>query len=760
MNFNDARRPNGRAWERDTMHNMLKAALLAGAAWSAMTTMAVAQTPDSEVATVEEMVVTARRREESLKDVPVAVTAVTAERLERTGAVDLTVMQQTTPNLTVQVARGSNSTLISFIRGVGQQDPLWGFEPGVGLYIDDVYVARPQAAVLDVFDIERIEVLRGPQGTLYGRNTIGGAIKYVTAKIQGEPEMKFKGAFGSYGQRDFVASAKGKVSDTVGLGLTWAKFDRDGYGDNLNTGAEHYNKDVGAARATLEWEPSEQLFFRLSGDLVQDKSNPRHGHRETPALNFLGQPIAGGAPPSDVYDTYAGSGDVNRVETRGVSLLGQWNASDVLTFKSITAYRAGETEGTIDFDELPAKILDIPARYNDHQFSQELQLLYTGDRLQAVAGVFYLNATAAGAFDTVLSQANLTIATAGAVDTKSWSAFADVSYDLTDALTLSVGGRWTRDEKTGQVYRQNFSGIVSPLFGNPTAIPGLVRSNFTNEKSFEKFTPRVSLRYDINPDLTGYVSYSQGFKSGGFDMRADAILTPTSVNGYEPETVDSYEAGLKGYFFDRRLSLNSAVFYGKYEDQQITQQTPVGASIASQVLNVGKSHMSGFELEGVAFFTSNLSANFSLGYIKAEFDEYRALDLTVAPPVVRDFAASRVFQNTPEWNGSFGLTYIHDMGDHGKVSFSPSAAYRSDFNMFEIPSRLDQEAYWLMDASLVWSSADDHFRVGLHGKNLGDETYRVGGYNFPQTAGVLFGNSVTAFYGPPRTVTLSLEAKF
>ncbi|MDP3853286.1 TonB-dependent receptor [Phenylobacterium sp.] len=742
------------------MHYMMKAALLAGAAWSGMATMALAQAPDADGVSVEELVVTARRRDENLKDVPVAVTAVTAERLERTGAVDLTVMQQTTPNLTVQVARGSNSTLISFIRGVGQQDPLWGFEPGVGLYIDDVYVARPQAAVLDVFDIERIEVLRGPQGTLYGRNTIGGAIKYVTAKIQGEPEMKFKGAFGSYGQRDFVASAKGKVSDTLGLGLTWAKFDRDGYGSNLNTGAEHYNKDVGAARATAEWEPTENLFFRLSGDIVQDKSNPRHGHRETQALSAAGVPIAGGAPPSDVYDTYAGAGDVNRVETRGVSLLGQWNVSDVLTFKSITAYRAGETLGPIDFDELPAKILDIPARYSDHQFSQELQMLYTGERLQAVAGLFYLNATAAGAFDTVLSQANLTIATAGHVDTKSWSAFADVSYDLTDALTLSVGGRWTKDEKTGQVYRQNFTGLISPQFGNPTAIPGLVRSNYSNTKDFEKFTPRVSLRYEFNSELTGYVSYSQGFKSGGFDMRSDLVLTPTSINGYEPETVDSYEAGLKGYFFDRRLSLASAVFYGKYQDQQITQQTPVGASIASQVLNVGESHMSGFELEGVAAFTSNLSANFSLGYIKAEFDEYKALDLTVAPPVVRDFSNARVFQNTPEWNGSFGLTYVHDLGDHGKLTFSPNAAYRSDFNMFEIPSPLDQKAYWLTNASLVWSSVDDRYTVGLHGKNLSDERYRVGGYNFPQSAGVLFGNSVTAYYGPPRTVTLSLEAKF
>ncbi|MDP3489800.1 MAG: TonB-dependent receptor [Phenylobacterium sp.] len=737
------------------MNTILKAALLASAAMAAVPGVAAAQAPAQGVAVVEELVVTARRREESLKDVPVAVTAITAERLAATGAADITTLQQSTPNLTVQVARGSNSTLISFIRGVGQQDPLWGFEPGVGLYVDDVYIARPQGAVLDIFDIERMEVLRGPQGTLYGRNTIGGAIKYVTAKIDGEPEMRFKGQLGSYNQRDFIGSAKGMVSDSLGVGLTWASFDRDGYGSNLTTGAEHYNKDVSAARATVEFSPTPDLFFRLAGDIVTDRSNPRHGHREVAAFNVLNQPIPGGEVLPNVYDTRAGAGDKNRVESRGVSLLGEWSASDSLTFKSISAYRAGETAGEIDFDTLPAPFLDIPARYSDHQFTQELQLLYSGDRVQAVGGLFYLSATAAGAFDTVLSQAALTIATAGHVDTESWSAFADVSFDLTEALTLSVGGRYTQDEKTGVVYRQNFTGIRSPLFGNPLAVPGLVRSNFTSTDSYEKFTPRVSVSYDFGSELTGYASYSQGFKSGGFDMRADAILTPTSRDGYAPETVDSYEAGLKGYFFDRRLSLNTAVFYAQYQDQQVTLQTPVGASIASQVLNVGESHMSGVEVEGVAYLTPDLSANFALGYIKAEFDEYRALNPLTG--VVEDFADSRVFQNTPEWSGAFSLSYQRDLGDKGRISFIPSASYRSSFSMFEIPSRLDQGAYWLYDASLVWTAASDRYRVGLHGKNLGDETYRIGGYNFP---GGLFANSVTAYYGPPQTVTLSFEAKF
>ena len=174
------------------MNRYIKTALLAGAAWSALSTIVVAQdapgqTQEEAAAAVGDVIVTARRRDEALKDVPISVSALGAERLEETGASDITALQQQTPNATVQVARGSNSTLISFIRGVGQQDPLWGFEPGVGLYVDDVYVARPQGAVLDIYDIERIEVLRGPQGSLYGRNTVGGAIKYVTSRLAQDP---------------------------------------------------------------------------------------------------------------------------------------------------------------------------------------------------------------------------------------------------------------------------------------------------------------------------------------------------------------------------------------------------------------------------------------------------------------------------------------------------------------------------------------------------------------------------------------------
>ncbi|MEC8456173.1 MAG: TonB-dependent receptor, partial [Pseudomonadota bacterium] len=737
------------------MNRHVKCALLAGAAWCVLAGATVAQDAEAtaqaanaqDAATVDDIVVTARRRAESLQDVPVAVTAVTGEQLEARGALDITELARSTPSLTLNAARGSNSTLISFIRGVGQQDPLWGFDPGVGLYIDDVYVARPQAAVLDIFDVERVEVLRGPQGTLYGRNTIGGAIKYVTSRINAdEPEGRLRASYGSYNQRDVIASAQLPFSDEFKVSAALARYLRDGYGKNLNTGNEHYNKDVTAFRASAEWSPTDSLFFRLAGDLVNDDSNARHGHREF-------------APsPADVYDTNAGAGDKNRVQTRGVSLTGEWEMSDMFTFKSITAYREGLTRGNIDFDNLPQPILDIPAAYDDDQFSQEFQVLVSAGRLNGVAGVYYMDANASGAFDTVVGLANLTTLTSGSVATKSYAVFADFSYDVTDALSVSVGGRFTKDEKEGTVFRQRYLGIRSPYFGNTTAVPFLgeaPRTNYTRTREFEKFTPRIAVNYKFGPDLTAYASWGEGFKSGGFDMRGDAVLYPATVNGYAPETVETYEIGLKGSLLDRRLTFATAIFDSSYENQQITTQYPAGATIASVVDNVGSSSIRGWEFEGRLRATDALTFNASLSYIDAKFDEFLAYIPTgplntTCPTVVGcfvDVSSQRDFQNTPEWTGSISANYNWVMENGSSIAFIPSIAYRGAYQQFETPAPLlDQDAYWMYDASIVWTSSDDRLTFGVHGKNLGDERYRVGGYTFP---GALTGDSIIGFYGPP-----------
>lgn len=739
------------------MKTLLKTALLAGAAWGAIATCASAEgaappPPSSDsTAQVSEVTVTARRREEIAKDVPIADTAYSAAKLDQLGTRTITDLEWTTPNLTLQVSRGTSSTLTAFIRGFGQQDPLWGFEPGVGLYVDDVYIQRPQAAVLDVFDVKSIEVLRGPQGTLYGRNTIGGAIKYTTAPIGDHWEVSAREQIGTYNEYDEIISAKAPIGQYFAAGIGFARYDRAGYGHNLFTGVDQDDKHLTSGRLTFEFRPSDSVFVRLNFDKTEDESHPYHGHRE---MSYLGW-----NPPPGKYDTYAGSGDKNHVVSEGESLLAQWRINDNWTAKSITAYRDGRTDTTIDFDETPNAWLDIPGRYRDHQFTQELQFLNSGPRLNGVSGIFFLDTTAAGAFDTVLGQAGLTILTDGYVITHSLSAYTNQQYAVTDKLTLEAGLRWTDDRKTGHVFRENYLGIRSPMFGNPSAIPIQNRTNYTHTNDFVDMSPRLSATYKFTPDITGYVTWSKGFQSGGYDMRGDAIAYPATVKGYRPEYVTSTEVGLKGYLFDRHLNFATDVFQADLKDQQITTQYPSGATVASVVDNVGASRARGWEGEGSLIVTPNLVLNATAAYIDAKYLKWAAFIPAPGCGCFVDVANQRFFQNTPKWTGSISGTYTFDLADNGRIHITPSAAYRGPYHIFEQPiPLLDQKTgYWLYNLDLVWNDPTNRFEVAIHGKNLSDVRYHTGGYNFP---GALFANSVDGFYGPPRTWMLTLGAKF
>jgi iron complex outermembrane recepter protein len=467
--------------------------------------------------------------------------------------------------------------------------------------------------------------------------------------------------------------------------------------------------------------------------------------------------IAAFTPTASVYDTRAGIGDDNKVTTQGASLTGEFGLSDTLTFKSISAYRDGRTDTLIDFDNTAAPVLDIPAFYDDRQFTQEFQLLIEGDRLQGVAGLYYLDARASGAFDTVLGLANLTTVTSGTVKTKSYAAFADFSFDVTEQLKVSAGLRYTKDDKTGSVYRQNYTGIRSPLFGNAAAVPGLIRTNYTNSRDFKKLTPRVSISYQPSDNANIYASYGKGFKSGGFDMRGDAVFTPTTVNGYAPETIDSFELGFKGAFLDRKLFTNIALYKSKYKNQQVTIQVPniITGGIASFVDNAGRGDISGMEVEIRAVPSPNFSMNAAVGYTNADYKEFLTFIAGGTTPV--DVANAREFQNTPRFTASASATMSSDFAG-GRVYFTPAVALRSDAFMFEIPTpALDPDGYFLVDASAGWTTEDEKIRLSVNLRNLTNEKYRVGGYNFP---GALFGNSIIGYYGPPRTATFNVEYRF
>ncbi len=720
----------------------------------------------------EVVVVTARRREESIIDTPVAVTAVSDEQLDIAGAIDITSVQRFTPNATIEVARGSNSTLVAFIRGVGQQDPLWGYEPGVGVYVDDVFIARPQGAVLDIFDVERIEVLRGPQGTLYGRNTIGGAIKYVTKDLNhNAPEARLRVNAGSYNQLDMIVSGSAPISDTFAVGGALARYTRDGFGTNLNTGADHYNKDILAGRISAQWEPSDSVRIKFAADRTEDDSNARHGHRLLPSGN--------GAIPvtRSIYDTRAGLPARNSVETQGASLTAEWDMNDAITFKSITAYRDSETVTPIDFDSLPQPDFDVPAFYADDQFSQEFQMLFETGPWSGVAGIYYLDGSASGAFDLLLRSLGVTVYQAGEQEKENFSVFADATYEISDQWSVSFGGRYTSDETTADVTRELWLGLGSGSFSpnNTTSVFLATQTGYTGlNRTDEKFTPRISVNYEPTDYLTVYGSYSQGIKAGGFDPRARQDLDPTGLSrtGFAPEVVDSYEVGVKGSFFEGVLDLNTAVFLADYKDQQITVQQGadsnndgVNDTFISSVFNAGKSQYSGVELEGVLYAADNLWFNGVLGYIDAEIEEIISGGANIANRFVT--------QNTPEWTGRLGMNYVYDFASGADLNFNVSASYRDEYYLFNVANPgfapgvnpvfpqggppLDPDAYTLLDMSLVYTSPTGSWKAGLYGRNLTEEEYKTGAYNFVTPSQLGADSAYSSFYGAPRTFTASIE---
>jgi iron complex outermembrane recepter protein len=758
---------------------------------------AAAAADQEQAAQGDDIVVTARRRAESLLNVPIAVTAYSGELLERQGAIDITDISDTTPNVTLENTRGTNNSLTAFIRGVGQQDPVGGFEAGVGIYLDDVFLNRPQAAVLDIYDVERIEVLRGPQGTLYGRNTIGGAVKYVTRRLPEDFELKLRATYGTYDQADGIVSVSTPLGELFKVGASVARLSRGGFGDNLNLpGIENYNKDVWAGRGTIEFEsPDDRLFMRLSGDYTSDESDPRNGHRLIPSL-LTGAPVL-----DDVFDTRAGLNNPTQdLEAYGLALNISAELTDQLTFRSISAWRKDTSLTPIDFDALPAEDVDVPARYANEQISQEFQLLYEGDRLNGLVGFYYLDADARTTFDVILNTTApllglpaLNASTDGTVHTDTWSIFGDFTYDITEQLAVSIGGRLTHDNRQASILRQNKIGR-SAIFGGTPINLGPPQTNFRGEASFEEFTPRASVSYKPNDDHTIYASYSKGFKGGGFDPRGNAAIAPdTNRNGvrefdeiydfflFEPETVDSYEIGYKASLFDRRLNFALAGFYADYKDVQIPGSVGVDAngdgvfeSFAGVTTNAASAEIKGIELEASARLARDFAGpgsrvNFSgtLGYIDAEYKEFIVNEV--------DVSDLRAIQNTPEWTLSGTLDGTVGMAN-GLLSASTTVSYRSKTNQFETPSPfLDQPGYALWDASLVWTSDDDRYSIGLHAKNITDKEYITSGYQFLLTApdgtplrtatGALrpsLGREgiVTAFYGNPRQVFATLGLKF
>ncbi|MGB3806819.1 MAG: TonB-dependent receptor, partial [Erythrobacter sp.] len=480
------------------------------------------------------------------------------------------------------------------------------------------------------------------------------------------------------------------------------------------------------------------------------------------------------------------------VEAYGGALNIAVELSDTLTLKSITGYREDASTTPIDFDSLPAADLDVPAIYENDQFSQEIQLLYEGDRLSGVFGAYYLDASAFTAFDVALftTLPGLVAQTLGDVDTETYSFFGDFTYDLTDTISVSLGGRYTNDKRTSRVLRTSFLGGFSDLFApEGGATPFAVTSDFEGSETFDDFNPRASISWQ--PDLNNniYFTYSQGFKGGGFDPRGQTTAAP-DLDGdgdidaddefeflrFAPETVDSYELGWKASLLDNRLNISIAGFLGQYDNVQIPgsigfDSTGDGTndSFIGITSNAASADVNGIEFEGSALAGrdfagagSRFSINWSLGVLDAQFNEF-------IDALGEDVADERVFQNTPDITGHMGFNLGVPVAS-GMVDFIGLASLRSDASQFETPNPfLDQDGFVLVDASIVYTDDSGLFSIGAHGKNLFDKEYIVAGYNFvaggtppgtPFVSTLGREGTLTGFYGDPRRFYVTAEVNF
>ena len=721
---------------------------------------------------VGEIVVTARRTEERLQRVPSSVSAFNERTLDRLQATDPVGLQGAVPNLNIVQGRGSSNATNIYIRGVGQPDALQTFDPAVGVYIDDVYLSRIRGTQLDLLDIERIEVLRGPQGTLYGKNTIGGAFKVITRRPGDELRANASIAVGSHNQFELRGSASGPLTDTISVGIAAMRATRDGFVRDPILNRYYNDRDTIGARGALAFTPSERLRIDLTADYSRDDSALNVGQ----PLNSLSTLFLTPLPVTDFlaedgYDfkatTTEGFPNSTKLRHRGVSANLAYDVNDALTLKSITAYRKLDSEDYIDIDATAYEVGDVFVDVDQNQFSQELQLAYSSaSGVSGVAGVYYLKENVGSHQEAYADDYVLPLFTEFTrfidddLATRSIAAYANGTVPLGSRVRVSAGLRYTHE-------RKNYDRVTFTTLNNAPTAPYA----FNPSGSWEDWSPSVSVDYQATDDAMVYARVAKGFKSGGFNGRANS---PNASTEYEPETVWSYEAGFKSRVANQ-LTLNGAVFHNDYRDFQArvgsAELDPiVGSTPVLSVLNAGKLRIRGAEIEAAWTPVTNLLLDTQIGYLDAEYKEFDDIRFTST-------GGSRAFQTpafSPKWTMRFGAQYSFDLGTAGSVTVGGQSRYRSrsalavdsTFVLYpfigspgvgteEEVEGLFQNAFWMHDARIVYELPGKQFAIGLYANNLTDKLYKTDAQEFSSV-----GDIRTVYYGAPRTLTLRLTARY
>ena len=728
---------------------------------------------------MEEVVVTARKREEGLQETPIAVSAFSGDSLQARGIQRVDQIANIVPNMTfdnINTNGGGGNSAAIFLRGVGQRDFIPSADPGVGLYVDGVYYARSIGSVLDLIDIERVEVLRGPQGTLFGRNTTGGAISITTKKPTEEFEGVARMRVGTDNRLDFLGRVSGGLSDNLFASATVARFTQDGFIVNPINGMDTGDDNTTAFRGALRWVASDDVEININADYSRDRENGQArviSRDPTRAINFIppdpsnpastgngptqhnfflgndGAVIAGfpfplinipslrqtnscnaiapvpglveGTDPDCVNANNVALGENTGTDPTfsdhdiwGVSATIDWSLSDNLELKSITAYRDVDSSFAHDGDNTPYFLSWVRDEiYEQSQFSQEFQLLGTAFNERLQWIIGGFYFTEDGNNFNPVDFAAVDIESGGRFDHESIAGFFQGTFDITERLHFTAGIRYTDDTKDFIVD----PGIqtAKPILAPPGPSMGVVLIDpGTTTLEASDTTPMLNLSYDFSDGLMVYGTYSEGFKSGGVQQRNAGRFGPNAPT-YDPEYVESFEIGFKYRSENGKFVLNGAAFMADYDDIQLETLAPEG--IAPQLDNAGTGEIEGIELESRWSPADTWFFEASFGYLDAVITE-------ADPSVTNSGGPSKGDQlpQVPEITASLSAIKEFSLGNAGMMSARIDYSYRDkvyfagDNDPFSV-----MPGYSLLNASVAWNSASDRYGLTLHAMNITDE---------------------------------------
>lgn len=790
----------------------LKVALFCSAvAFAGAPELARAQAANPAVTEVDAVVVTARKREENLQEVPVAVSAVSDEAIEERSLTELRNIQDVVPNVLFTESQGVKGTARIFIRGIGENIQIFTADPAVGVYIDGIPITRPQGANLGLLNVERVEVLRGPQGTTFGKNTIGGSINFVSKG----PGDTFDGALnvrlGNYNLVTVQAAVDVPVNEKLALRFSGGRNERDGFVENTFNGGRLSDLDNWTARIMARYTPAENVEFLLSTDYFErnESSNvpqmlsynpssflishwnnaatarygfdpmarsvdndPFRGFYTGGASARPGQPSIVATDP--LLDRYELGSSPNSTQQRifGAYLITTIDLSDTFTAKSLTSYRNTLAHAWFDSWGSAVPNTGTMLEENSTDVTQELQFIgndLLGGRLNFISGLF-IGETVADEIGTQwfepeimaipylgIIPLNFSTGRDQSQTTTTTAAFGNLNFNITEQLQLTLGARWTRDTKV--FHRLEFASFptgtdigfgpaLPPARPTPTGAP----VSFDDKQSWEAWSGTVALQYQWTDDLMTYASWSRGFRSGGFSgtARNVADLAP-----YDPELVDNYELGLRSAWLDDRLIFNATAFHMNYEERQMTA-TQVISTVPfvsrTYIFNAGSSENKGVEVELTARPIDPLTITAAYGYTDAK---YTSLEGAFSPASTIEADLKKELPQTPEHTFNTSATYRTAFsGVPGEFSFTVDYAYRSEmfYDVFNTPD-IVEDGYGLFNARVGWTSDDESIEAALWARNIADERYRTDGV-------AVSGIFASAYYGDPQTFGVEITKRF